>query len=154
MEKSYNNRMNDALAELDLTDQINYSATALKHNLGRHALSCRHQGKSTSREQVNLTTNKALSDTQESVLVACISDLSLQGWPMIPQTVRDLAERIARKPLGKCWTRRFVQRHLDKLESAYLKPIDKQHKQAESVVHIKAFYQLVLLLSILSMNNC
>ena len=146
--------MSEALAELELADRINYLATASRHHVGRHALSRRHQGKSTSREEVNSTVIKALSDAQESVLVERISALSLRGWPMTPQIVRDLAERIAGKPLGKCWTRRFVQRHLDTLESVYLKPIDKKRKWAESIAQIKAFYQLVSLSLTLFIKLC
>ena len=73
---------------------------------------------------------------------------------MTPQVVRDLAEHIARKPLGKCWTQHFVQRYLDTIESVYLKPIDKKCKWAESIAQIKAFYQLVLLSPVLLMNSC
>ena len=154
MERSYDDRMSDALAELDLADRINYTATAVKHDISRHALSRRHQGKSTSRKEVNSTIVKALSNSQEAVLVERISALSLKGCPMTPQVVRDLAERIARRPLGKCWTQRFVQRHLDTIESVYLKPIDKKRKWAESIAQIKAFYQLVLLSPVLLMNSC
>ena len=146
--------MSEVLAELELADRINYLATASRHNVGRHALSRRHQGKSTSREEVNSTVIKALSDAQESVLVERISALSLRGWPMTPQIVRDLAERIAGKPLGKCWTRQFVQRHLDTLESVYLKSIDKKRKWAESIAQIKAFYQLVSLSLTLFIKLC
>ena len=87
MEKSYEDRMSEALAELELADRINYLATASRHNVGRHALSHRHQGKSTSREEVNSTVIKALPDAQKSVLVERISALSLRGWPMTPQII-------------------------------------------------------------------
>ena len=79
--------MSDALAELDLADRINYTATAVKHDISCHALSRHHQGKSTSRKEVNSTIIKALSDSQEAVLVERISALSLKGWPMTPQVV-------------------------------------------------------------------
>ena len=87
--------MSDALAELNLEDRVNYSATALRHNVSRQALSRQHQGKSTSHKVVNVTVWQALSKAQEVKLVEWISAHSVQGWPMTPQVVRDLAERIA-----------------------------------------------------------
>ena len=72
---------------------------------------------------------------------------------MTPQVVRDLAECIAGRLLEECWTQHFVQHYSDELKSVFLKPIDKQHKWAESVVYIKAFYQLVTLSIVLFMNN-
>ena len=71
--------MSEALAELELADQINYLATASRHNVSHHTLSRHHQGKSTSQEEVSLTVIKVLPDAQESVLVECISALSLRG---------------------------------------------------------------------------
>ena len=128
MEKLYDDQMSDALAELNLEDQINYSATASRYNVSRQTLSRQHKGKSTSHKVVNVTVRQALSGIQEVKLVERISAHSIQGWPMTPQVVRDLAERIAGRPLGECWTRHFVQHHSDELKSVFLKPIDKQHK--------------------------
>ena len=145
--------MSEALAELDQADRVNYSETALKHNVSRQALSRRHKGESTSRAKATSNLRQALTGAQETMLVERISTLSVQGLPTTPQVVRDLAERIAEKPLGECWTRRFVQRHSEVLESIYLKPIDKQRKWAESVSYIEAFYKLVLVFLVSLTNN-
>ena len=96
--------MSDALAELNPEDQINYSATASRYNVSRQTLSRQHKGKSTSHKVVNATVRQVLSGIQEAKLVERISAHSIQGWPMNPQVVQDLAERIAGRLLGECWT--------------------------------------------------
>lgn len=57
--------------------------------------------------------------------------------------VRNLAEEMIQKPVGKNWTGQFVKRHQSRLTSLYLRNIDNQRVKAEYAPLIKQSYDLV-----------
>jgi hypothetical protein len=54
--------MKAALAELEAPSKPNYTEIAGKHKLGRHAVSRRHQGKTTSRAEYVSNHRQCLTD--------------------------------------------------------------------------------------------
>ena len=61
--------MAKALADLELYLKPNYTAIAKKHGVGRHALSRRHQGQTTSRRDFFSNHKQCLTDIQEGLLI-------------------------------------------------------------------------------------
>ena len=136
-------RIEAALAELDLLEKPNYSATAQKWQLDRRTLSRRHKGQTVSRAQANAEFNQRLTIEQEEVLIGHINKLTDRGIPPTSQMVKNLAEEIAGCPIGKNWVGGFVKRHSDQLKSHYLRTIDNCRKKAEYVPRFQEFFDCV-----------
>jgi len=83
------------------------------------------------------------------VLISHINKLTRRGLPPTSTIVRNLAEEMISRPIGKNWTAQFVKRHANQLESLYLHNIDNMCTKAEYVLMIKLFYDLVRLFNIL-----
>jgi uncharacterized protein YjaZ len=69
--------------------------------------------------------------------------LTNRGLPPTSQIVRNLAEEMIHRKVGKNWTGQFIQRHKDRLQSLYLRNIDNMRTQAEYAPVIKLFFDLV-----------
>ena len=76
-------------------------------------------------------------------LIITINKLTTRGLPPTSQMVRNLAEEMISRPVGKNWTGQFVKRHQNRLESIYLRNIDNMRTQSEYVLMIKLFFDLV-----------
>jgi hypothetical protein len=46
--------------------------------------------------------------------------------------------------MGKNWISNFIRRHLDRIDSRYLRPIDRARVSAESIPLFEQFYTLIL----------
>jgi hypothetical protein len=68
--------MKAALAELEASSKPNYTEIAEKYKLGRHALSRRHQGKTTSRADYFSNHRQCLTNVQEEILIDQINRLT------------------------------------------------------------------------------
>jgi Tc5 transposase DNA-binding domain len=60
------------------------------------------------------------------------------------QIIRNLAEEIIQRPVGKNWTSEFIKRHSKRICSTYLHPLNRVRVSAESVTMFERFYALVL----------
>ena len=98
---SHNDRIELAIADLESQACLNYTDAAGKWNIDRSTLSRRHKGVTGSKEDHHSYTLKALTDVQEKVLVQYINDLSARGFPPIPQIVKNLAQELAGKDVGR-----------------------------------------------------
>ena len=58
--------------------------------------------------------------------------------------VRNLAEEVIGRPVGKNWTGDFVKRYKNRLTSVYLRNIDSQRIKSEYALLFKQFYDLVI----------
>ena len=88
---THNSRIEEAIAELNSSDNINYSATAKKYNLDRITLARRHKGQTASRETAASTYKKKLSDAQEQELLKHICMFNERGFPPISRLIRNFA---------------------------------------------------------------
>jgi hypothetical protein len=61
--------------------------------------------------------------------------------PPTSQVVRNMAEEIIQKEVGKNWTSNFVHRHQSQLLSKYLRNIDNLRTHAEYAPSFKHFYE-------------
>ena len=66
-----------------------------------------------------------------------------RNMPPTTQIVKNLAEEIAQKEVGKNWTAGFVKRHKKKLKSVYLQRIEKQRIMSKYAPSYVYFYSLV-----------
>ena len=137
---AHNDRIKSAIADLESQRRPNIAETAKKWNVARTTLSDRFKGKSTSAAEAVSDTHKKLTTTEEETLIAHINKLSNRGLPPTPQFVKNLAEEIADKPIGKNWVARFVDRYKDQLSSIYLRTIDHKRKTADNSEHFQHYF--------------
>jgi len=138
--------MKAALAELEASLQPNYTEIAAKHKLGRHALSRCHQGKTTSQADYFSNHRQCLTNVQEEILIDQINRLTDRGMPPTSQMVKNFAEEIIGRAVGKNWAGEFCKRHQSVLKSLYLCNIDNQCIKGEYVPAYKLFFTLVMLI--------
>ena len=120
-----------ALADLAKQDKPNYLATSKKYGVPRRALSDRFTGKTVSRQEAASEHHQCLDTAQEEALIGLINRLINRGLPPTNYIVKNLAEEIIRRPVGKNWSSQFVKRHKERLISRYLRNIDQKRQDAE-----------------------
>jgi DDE superfamily endonuclease/Tc5 transposase DNA-binding domain len=138
-----NSRIAEALADLNSQTRPNIAATARRHQVARETLSKRFRGATQTREDVTSYVHKQLTDTQEEALIEYINKLTNRGFPPTPQILKNIAESIAHKKLGRNWTARFCQRYRTRLTSIYLRTIDHKRKIADNSYHFEHFFTLL-----------
>ena len=77
----HNDRIELAIANLESQDRPNYASTTKKYHLNRSTLSRRYRGVTGTRQDAISYSSRALTDTQENVLVQYINKLSARGLP-------------------------------------------------------------------------
>ena len=70
---SYEERMSQALAALDLQEHPKYAPVAREYGLERTTLAKRHKGQTTSRAIATSETRQCLTIAQEEVLITAIN---------------------------------------------------------------------------------
>jgi hypothetical protein len=139
----YEDDMKKALAEVESCSKPNYSEIAEKYGLVRSTLSRRARGETTSREQFQSDKHQCLTNAQERVLINQINRLTNRGIPPTSQMVKNFAEEIIGREVGKNWVGQFCQRHENELKSLYLRNIDNLRVKGEYSPTYKLFYDLV-----------
>jgi hypothetical protein len=134
----------EALADLESQDRPNYQATADKYQLNRSTLSRRARGKQRSRAESNSICRQCLTQAEEESLIGYINKLTVRGMPPTASIVRNLAEEMIGRRVGKNWTGCFVKRYETRLKSLYLRSIDKDRVKAEYAPVFDHFYSLVI----------
>jgi len=137
-------QMQLALDACRAVDKPNFSAIAREFPpVNRQTLQRRFDGEQESRAQSNSAHRQNLTAEQEEQLILHINMLTNRGLPPTSQIVRNLAEEMICRKVGKNWTGQFIQRHKDRLQSLYLRNIDNMRTQAEYAPVIKLFFDLV-----------
>jgi flagellar biosynthesis GTPase FlhF len=77
-------RIQEAIADLESQERVNYGATAKKRNLDRTTLARRYRGETGSNQEANSYARQQLTDVQENILIEYINKLSNQGLPPTP----------------------------------------------------------------------
>jgi hypothetical protein len=88
----------------------------------------RAQGKITSREEFNSQTLQCLTNAQERVLINRLTEC---GIPPTSQMVKNFAEEMIGRAVGKNWVGQFCRRHQSELKSLYLRNIDNLRVKGE-----------------------
>ena len=140
---NHNQSIDEALADLRLQERPNILATTNKYQLVESTMRRRWQGKSISIQKTASEYRQRLTNAQEDQLVLQINRLTDRDIPPTAQIVRNLAEEMINKSVGKNWTGDFVRRHKDRITSLYLRNINSQRIQSEYAPIFKYFYDLV-----------
>ena len=98
---SYDDRIELAIRAFESGELPSYKSAAAEFNVGRWAVSRRHQGKSTSRKEATSRHHKLLTDVEEEVLIDQINKLIVRFMPPTTQIVKNLAEEIIGRPVNK-----------------------------------------------------
>ena len=94
-------RFLEACDELDKALLPNYPKTAKKYNLNVTTLRRRHQGKQRSRKEALSISRQCLTLAEERTLISTINKLSARAMPPTASIVRNLAEEIIGRKVGK-----------------------------------------------------
>ncbi len=143
---THNARIDLAVADLHQQEKPNFKATARKHAVNSTTLKRRYQGRQLSKQAASSEYRQCLTLAQEETLIGLINSLTDRGIPPTSQIVRNLAQEMIGRPVGKNWTGDFVKRYKNRLRSLYLRNIDSQRMKAEYAPLFKQFYDLVTLL--------
>ena len=136
-------RIELALDDLHRQEKPNIMGTAKKHGLVESTLRRRYQGKHLSKAAAASEYRQNLTFVQEETLISHINRLTDRGLPPTSRMVRNFAEEMIGRPIGKNWTGDFVKRYQGRLTSIYLRNIDNQRMKAEYAPLFKQFYDLV-----------
>jgi hypothetical protein len=120
-----------------------YSAAAAHFGCHRTAVSRRIRGLTKTRKDANSFYRQCLTNAQEEVLIGRINYLTERGMPPTSAIVKNLAEEIRGRPVGKNWVGQFIRRHKERLTSLYLRNIDNLRVGAEYAPMFKLFFDLV-----------
>ena len=135
--------------ELALTDcrqqkEPNFKATAARYpGVNRTTLSRRLRGVQRSYIESRSESIQNLTIAQEEVLIDFINRLTNRALPPTSQIVKNVAEELCGKEVGKNWVGQFTIRQSARLHSGYLRSIDNKCLQAENLVSIEKFYDQV-----------
>jgi hypothetical protein len=139
----YEERMTAAFAALDLQERLNYSQIAKQYKLERSTLAKRYKGQTVSRQVFLSESRQCLTIAQEEALIEQINKLTDRHIPPTSQMVKNFAEEMIGRQVGKNWTQGFIRRHDSKLKSIYLRNIDHCRTKAEYAPVFQYFYDLV-----------
>jgi hypothetical protein len=101
-----------------------YSKAAAHYGVHYTSVSKRIRGLTKTKNEVNSFYHQCLTSEQEEVLIGHINKLTDRGMLPTSHIVKNLAEEIRGREVGKNWVGQFVKRHKDRLKSLYLRNID------------------------------
>lgn len=133
-----------AFAHLDRQEHRNYAEAAKIYGISSTQLMRRYTGQCVSRQQATSEHRQLLNDTQEDTLLRYIDELTNRSIPATTQIVKNLAEEILKRPVGKNWPAQFVKRYSNRICSVYLNRIDKNRASAASAAVFERYYAIVL----------
>jgi hypothetical protein len=108
------------------------------------AVQRRLRGLTKTRREANSYWHQCLTNIQEELLINRIDILTDKGIPPTSQFVKNLAEEIRGREVGKNWVAQFCARHKIKLKSAYLRNLDNLRVSAERVPLFVLFFTMVM----------
>ena len=135
--------MKAALAEIELSKDPNYREIARRFNLTHTTLLRRAKGMTRSRAEFQSEINQNLNDVQERILIKQINRLTDRGIPPTSRMVKNFAEEMIGREVGKNWVSDFCKRHSSELKSLYLRNIENLRVKGEFGPIYKLFYDLV-----------
>jgi hypothetical protein len=136
-------RIDKAVAAIQRGEFIHFNNAADHYKCSRSAVSRRMRGLTKSKKEANSFWHQCLTIEQEEVLIHRINLLTDRGMPPTSHIVRNLAEEIRGKLVGKNWVGQFVKRHSIRLKSLYLRNIDNLRAGAEYAPMFQLFFSVV-----------
>ena len=141
---SYDSRLFLALQALENDSKLKVTTAARLYNVPRTTLVDRRNGV---RVQSDSNSDKRnLTKLEEEAIIKRVLELDAQGFPVRMSSVDDMANRLLHKrgapPVGKHWTRRFIQRQPE-LKTQMSRSYDNQRALCEDPVKIQDWFRLV-----------
>ena len=136
-------QIDNAVAAIKRGEFIHYANAAEHYGCDRSALSRRMRGLTKSKKLANSFWHQYLTIEQEEVLIHQINLLTDRGMPPTSHIVKNLAEEIRGKPVGKNWVGQFVKCYCIRLKSLYLCNIDNLQAGAEYAPMFQLFFNVV-----------
>ena len=133
----------EAIIDIKSQKAPNFAATAENYNVPRLTLMRRCKGETVSNAEAHSRDQKLLTNAQESVLLEYIRKLSDRGLHPTPQILKNLVVELVKKPVGKCWVHRFLERYKNQLTSIYLRNIDQSRHVADNSRYFEHYFTLV-----------
>jgi hypothetical protein len=100
-----------ALADCRRQSKPNFKATAALYSVNRFTLSRRYDGKQRSYLDSRSESIQRLNSIQERVLLDFINKLTERSLPPTAQIVKNVAQELSNRTVGKNWVSAFVKRH-------------------------------------------
>jgi Tc5 transposase DNA-binding domain len=149
-----NRSTNDARLELALADLRkqsipNIKSTAERFEVDRTTLGRRFNRKQQSFKASREDSHQSLSLVQEETLIRFINRLTERSLPPTSQIVKNVAEELCGKPIGKNWVGRFTKRYSNRLHAGYIQTLDSKRAKAEYIPIFQKFYDQVVLFLLL-----
>ena len=135
-------RLQAALASLQLQDRPNYTKVAKQFSVDRTTLSRRYRNVTKSYSDAR-DNKRFLSDAQSKALIKYINDLTERGLPPTNAMVRNFGGQIAGRNPGEHWVTRWLSHHQKELKTGYLALIDKSRKKADSALYYSLYFELL-----------
>ena len=122
--------------------QLSYQALADKWGCSRSAVSRRHRGVSSTRED-HYANMQALTPPQELQLVQYIKELNSHGLPPTNEMIYNFASEVAGNLLGPTWVSRFIDRQSIHLIIRWSTGIDRVRFQADDTDKYELYFDLL-----------
>ena len=90
-----------AIADLDLQETPNFTATAKKYNISRSTLSRRYKGIQLSRDESASLYRKLLTTAQEEVILKDLNNLLERGMPLTLSILLNLVQEVVKQAISK-----------------------------------------------------
>jgi len=133
-----------ALRALENDSTLKVIVAAEVYNVDRTTVTRRQNGQRP--QKIFNAEKKKLTKSEEEAIVKRVLELDAQGFPPRIGGVEDMANRLLRErdalPVGKHWTRRFIQRQPD-LQTRMSRSYDNQRALCEDPAKIQAWFRLV-----------
>ena len=100
--------------------------TSKKYGVSRTTLRERFLGNQGSRQAAISEHYKNLTDAEEDALISLINRLTNRGLPSTNSMVKNLAEEVIQRFIGKNWSNQSIARQKHRLISGFLYNIDKK----------------------------
>ena len=123
-------------------DHINITKIAKQFECDRSTLSKRYRGK-TGPRNTQYQNQRNLNDQQEKALVKYIDGLCARGLPPSKHMIRNFAQEICHKEIGKEWVSRFLHRHHIELVSKWTMGLDHNRSRADSAFKYTLYFELL-----------
>ena len=136
-------RIDKAVAAIQRGEFVHYANAAKHYKCSRSAVSRRMRALTKSKKDTNSFWHQCLANEQEEVLIHRINTLTDRGIPPTSYIVKNLAEELRGKQVGKNWVGQFVKRHGIRLKSLYLRNIDNLRAGAEYAPMFQLFFSVV-----------
>lgn len=136
-------RIDKAVAAIQRGEFVHYANAAKHYKCSRSAVSRRMRALTKSKKDANSFWYQCLTNEQEEVLIYRINTLTDRGMPPTSHIVKNLAEELRGKQVGKNWVGQFVKRHGIRLKSLYLRNINNLHVGAEYAPMFQLFFSIV-----------